>query len=171
MDVLSGRRLDTSSQTYFDLAAAFLYHNIERRIHELELDRTSLAYRYSTSALRNIFLGNRVSAAMSIKWPTTEYVRGDGFSTFSAMVLKMINIFTGRRGFSTKKGYLGVGPPGLLQGDIVSVLQGFRLPVILRKVGSQYVLVGTCFVLGLMDEEAMQAVEQGSAQLQEIEIQ
>lgn len=170
VDVLSNRRLEASSRTYYYLAAVFLHYTIERNIYDLGLDRTLLVNRGSASALRRSFLGNRINAVASSKWPTTEEVEADGFSVFSSMVRKMSRLFAERRGFLTKKGFLGIGPPGLLEGDVISYLRDCRMPVILRKVDSHYVLVGTCFVLGLMDGAAMQPAEHGTAQLQEIEI-
>jgi hypothetical protein len=170
VDILSNRRLEASSRTYYYLAAVFLHHTIERNIYDLGLDRTLLVNRGSTSALRRSFLGNRINAVASSQWPTTEEVEVDGFSVFSPMVRRMSTLFAERRGFLTKKGFLGIGPPDLLEGDVISFLRDCRMPVILRKVDSHYVLVGTCFVLGLMDGEAMQAAEHGTAQLQEIEI-
>ena len=63
--------------------------------------------------------------------------------------------------FETPLGFLGLAPRGGLPGDIVCVLKDCGVPVILRKVDSHYLFVGTAFVLGLMDGEARRFVEGG----------
>jgi hypothetical protein len=63
--------------------------------------------------------------------------------------------------FDTKDGYLGLAPNGTLPGDLVCVLKGCGVPVVLRKSGNQYLHVGTCFVLGLMEGEARPLLMQG----------
>jgi hypothetical protein len=75
-----------------------------------------------------------------------------------------------RRLFHTPDGYLGLGPPELLPGDLVCVLCGCSIPLLLRRVDSHYTLVGHCFVLGLMDGEAAQRVKEARAEIQCFEI-
>ncbi|KAI9868856.1 MAG: hypothetical protein M1813_004707 [Trichoglossum hirsutum] len=74
--------------------------------------------------------------------------------------------------FQTASGYLGLGPRGIRQDDLVCVLQESTAPVVLRKVDSHYVHVGPCFILGLMDGEAKDLVvaEGGGSEVQEFEI-
>ena len=56
----------------------------------------------------------------------------------------------------TRKGYYVLGPKTTEPGDIVCVLYGGKLPFILRPWGeSHYLLVGECYVHGLMHGEAM----------------
>jgi hypothetical protein len=55
----------------------------------------------------------------------------------------------------TKKGYYVLGPKVLEAGDIVCVLLGGKMPFCLRPLGSKYLLIGECYVHGLMDGEAM----------------
>jgi hypothetical protein len=63
------------------------------------------------------------------------------------------------RHFYTKKGYLGYRPKVLEEGDLICVFPNCRLPIALRKVEDYYHLVGTCFVLGLIDGEAAKILE------------
>ena len=72
-----------------------------------------------------------------------------------------------RRLFLTMNGYLGLGPDTLQEGDVLCVLGGGDVPYILRPVKSndyskmKYLLVGECYVDGLMSGEAVVALAQG----------
>lgn len=67
--------------------------------------------------------------------------------------------------FWTSNGYLGWGPPGIVGGDRVCVIIGCDVPVVLRSVGDHYIHIGPCWVLGLMDGEALEKTSLGSARL------
>lgn len=62
--------------------------------------------------------------------------------------------------FRTASGYYGLGPP-VEKGDIVCVLFGGTTPYCLRPVGPNYLLVGECYVYGLMNTEAMKMMDRG----------
>lgn len=71
-------------------------------------------------------------------------------------------IRAGYRLFSTQSGYIGIGPPGMQEADVVCVLRRCTTPVLLRRAGESdkaFKLVGSCFVLGLMDGEASVTIE------------
>ncbi|KAH8745963.1 heterokaryon incompatibility protein-domain-containing protein [Hyaloscypha sp. PMI_1271] len=74
--------------------------------------------------------------------------------------------------FETESGYLGLGPPEMLRDDVVCVLCQSSVPVILRRVDSHYIHVGSSFVLGLMEGEARERylIESSTSDLQEFEI-
>jgi hypothetical protein len=74
------------------------------------------------------------------------------------------------RHFYTKKGWLGYGPKVLEDGDLICVFPSYRLPTALRKVGDYYQLIGTCFVLGLMDGEAAQMLNRAEVFMQKFDI-
>lgn len=65
--------------------------------------------------------------------------------------------------FLTKKGYLGVGPRYSKVGDEAWVIFGGYAPFLVRKVGGsemkRHVMVGECYVHGVMKGEAMQDSE------------
>jgi len=63
--------------------------------------------------------------------------------------------------FISKTGYMGVGPKAVEDGDSICVVLGCEVPLLLRKNGDQYLLVGECFVWGLMDGEAMRMKRKG----------
>ncbi|OCL14656.1 hypothetical protein AOQ84DRAFT_272128, partial [Glonium stellatum] len=72
--------------------------------------------------------------------------------------------------FEMKQGYSGIGPIGAKDKDLVCVLFGLNCPIVLRRVKEHYVLVGPCYVLGLMDGEAIGFVEKGETELSDFEI-
>jgi hypothetical protein len=55
----------------------------------------------------------------------------------------------------TGRGYYVLGPAALEAGDVVCVLFGSKVPFCLRPMGRRYLLVGECYVHGLMKGEAM----------------
>ena len=55
---------------------------------------------------------------------------------------------------------MGLGPTTVVQGDVVGVLGGCKVPVVLRGVGgggggNRYRLVGETYVHGIMDGEGV----------------
>jgi hypothetical protein len=65
----------------------------------------------------------------------------------------------GRTMFWTKNGYLGSTWAEVIQGDFICLLFGCDLPVILRQINDHYIHIGTCFIVGLMDGEAFNDIE------------
>ncbi|KAG5820150.1 hypothetical protein H9Q71_000688 [Fusarium xylarioides] len=63
-----------------------------------------------------------------------------------------------------KKGYYVLGPSTLEAGDMVCVLFGCKVPFCLRRVGERYLLVGECYVHGLMKGEAMDMLAGGEVE-------
>lgn len=55
----------------------------------------------------------------------------------------------------------GMAPRGTMPGDTVAILKGYSAPVIIRKIESHYIFIGTCFVLGYMNGEARALIEKG----------
>ncbi len=70
--------------------------------------------------------------------------------------------------FRTRKGYFGLGPPGMLITDSISMVFGCKYPIVLRQRDSHFILVGVCFVLGFMGGEALKGADNSS--IKEIEI-
>jgi hypothetical protein len=60
----------------------------------------------------------------------------------------------------------------VVEGDIVCVLLGLRVPIVLRKVENHYEIVSTVYVHGLMNGEAIDVLEgiSGCYQLQDFEL-
>ena len=55
----------------------------------------------------------------------------------------------------TGKGYYVIGPDAMEQGDRVVVLFGGRTPYVVRRVEGGWMLLGECYVHGMMDGEAL----------------
>jgi len=62
---------------------------------------------------------------------------------------------------------MGLGPAQVDEGDLVALIYGVSAPVILREVSSspgtpsRYLLVGDCYVYGLMHGETLELGEEG----------
>lgn len=61
----------------------------------------------------------------------------------------------------TTNGYYVLGPKVTEVGDIVCVFLGGKMPFVLRPWGTRYLLVGECYVHGLMNGEAIESMEIG----------
>jgi hypothetical protein len=63
--------------------------------------------------------------------------------------------------FKTIQGHIGLGLDCLWIGDIVCILFGAGVPFILRPEDDHYLLVGECYVHGIMDGEAIKKWREG----------
>jgi hypothetical protein len=59
----------------------------------------------------------------------------------------------GRRMFTSKDRYFGLGPRDVQIGDCLAFLEGGRVPYILRQKDQTYELVGDCYIDGVMKGE------------------
>jgi hypothetical protein len=57
--------------------------------------------------------------------------------------------------FVTEQGFVGLGPVLLEKGDDICVLPGLSVPFVMCEGDTFYEMIGPCFVIGLMDGEAM----------------
>ena len=60
-----------------------------------------------------------------------------------------------RRAWLSDTGFVGLGPPAMLEGDVVVVFRGSPVANVLRRIGDRgrWVLVGEAYVHGVMDGE------------------
>ena len=72
----------------------------------------------------------------------------------------------GRRLIRTAKhGFLGLAPEATQEGDIIAILYGLSVPVVLRQIhgtpdgDNVFILIGECFIYGMMDGEALRFKE------------
>jgi len=80
-----------------------------------------------------------------------------------------------RRLFFTSSGLLGLGPAGMMSGDVVVVLLGGKVPFVLRQVGgegegAQWRLIGECYVDGVMYGEMVEERD-GDGERKRLEIE
>jgi hypothetical protein len=66
--------------------------------------------------------------------------------------------------FTTSSGHFGTGDDTVEPGDLVCVLFGGNTPFVLRGIDNHYILVGECYVHGMMHGEAMAALESGEVE-------
>jgi hypothetical protein len=79
---------------------------------------------------------------------------------FQVIVVDAMLHYAPRRRFSvTRKGYMGLGPPGTEKGDRICILKGCSAPVLLRKEGEFHHLVGETYVCYIMDGEIMEGLQ------------
>ncbi len=92
---------------------------------------------------------------------------------FSHRILDMNKDIMNHSFLMTDDGRMGSGPLGAAEGDWVVVLNGMRIPVVLREVPTRilagdsndscYQFVGTAYVHGVMDGEAVDIASTGAA--------
>jgi hypothetical protein len=71
-------------------------------------------------------------------------------------------VMANRQVFTTERGFLGIRPRALREGDICCILFGAMVPIMLRrKPNSRYVLVGESYVHSIMQGETMEAFREG----------
>jgi hypothetical protein len=75
------------------------------------------------------------------------------------------NVMAWRRLMGTVNGRMGLAPAAARLGDSIAVLIGCSTPILLRKLGSGWAVVGECFVQGIMYGEVF---ESGSLELVDI---
>lgn len=84
----------------------------------------------------------------------------------------MLPMICERQLFMTSKGYLGLGPGCVQEGDLVCTLAGASVPLILRREDSgQYALVGESYVHGMMHGNAEESSTEATPPVQEFTIQ
>jgi hypothetical protein len=63
--------------------------------------------------------------------------------------------------FVTASGHIGLGPDEMKPGHQLCILAGSPMPVILCQRGDHYEFIGDCFVDGIMEGEAIEALKSG----------
>ena len=94
-------------------------------------------------------------------------VRGDSANGSKERFTRDAYVFWNcRRFFRTVKGYLGLGPQSLMEGDLCCVLFGAKVPFVLRKADRGYILVGECYIQGIMRGEAIEMWRSGGSEVE-----
>ncbi|KAG8165216.1 hypothetical protein KVR01_005491 [Diaporthe batatas] len=97
-----------------------------------------------------------------------EMIEEQDAMAYVAVDFAITSAIKGRRLFTTEKGYLGLGPAAMAEGDLVQIMAGGHTPFVTRRidkhkaidipgVGKQdcLSLIGDCYVHGIMDGEAL----------------
>ena len=102
--------------------------------------------------------GDLYHAFMRIFEPASEgksSARPKTFPFFTAVEL----LAGGKRFCVTKDGYVGLIPLRARRGDVICVLLGATVPFVIRKKSNgNFLLIGECYIHGLMDGEALDLV-------------
>lgn len=110
------------------------------------------------------FCGRRKSN----QWPYKEYGCNVSSPNVAAFTEETISAATARTFFVTQNGYMGLAPRFAKKGDLICVLLGCSVPIIIRKVEANYVVVGDAYIYGMMQGEMMEEVEKGRLHVQDL---
>ena len=92
-------------------------------------------------------------------------------AAYRTLLTMAINNLKTYRFSVSSDGSFVMGLPVMLKGDIVCVLFGSDMPVVLREIGGKrYVLVGDCYVHGIMNGEAIERMRVGRYKAEEFRI-
>jgi hypothetical protein len=83
-------------------------------------------------------------------------------------VTQIEEVTAGRSFFVIAGGYMGLAPRFAEKGDLICVLLGCRVPIIIRKSGTNYLIVRDTYIYGMMDGEMMEEVGKGSLHVQDL---
>jgi hypothetical protein len=177
-DILAGGRMVPGNESFFHIATGFLATLIICHSYDSNLSLEECAQQLGLAAEPEFihtygeYLLGRDSHP--IPWSSIGQLIQHNRANDRHMVFKTLEYFQGavmgRRCFQTKEGYLGLGPVGISPGDIIYMLLGFTGPIALRRVEGHFIVVGICFVLGLMDGEAFAVIESEPSKVQNLEI-
>ncbi|KAF4993432.1 hypothetical protein FDECE_13398 [Fusarium decemcellulare] len=68
-----------------------------------------------------------------------------------------VNVMAWRRLFGTRDGRMGLGTPAAKVGDSIAILNGCNTPMVLRRSGKDWAIVGECYVHGIMHGEVVES--------------
>jgi hypothetical protein len=136
----------------FDLAGTFW--DLLRKPFALLLQKMEIS-----GGIDKILLGERAKYRFRVE-PGSQY---------SSVVLALSRKFTSLCFFVSSNGYMGYGPE-CQPGDIVCILLGCSVPLILRPRNHGYVILGQCFVLGVMNGELFNLYSDGNRRIDTKEV-
>jgi hypothetical protein len=113
---------------------------------------------FASSFSEHLLGGHSMEVEREVQsWKSARSALEDAASSYGKGLIAALRVIplenSDKRFFETSDGFLGLGPRGMQNNDFIGVLSSCSMPVVLRKAGSHYELVGYCFVLGLMDGE------------------
>jgi hypothetical protein len=60
---------------------------------------------------------------------------------------------SGRVIILTGQGYMGLAPEATKKGDSIALFKGGKLPFVIRKEGKNWIIIGNCYIHGIMNGE------------------
>ena len=114
----------------------------------------------TTAALNLLFMGMKDTPVPEHKHlmspPFLQVLAGEGFGgPFDHILVTPIvrQRYPSLTFFRTSKGYLGFGDEATMPGDAIVEIHGLLMPLVLRKKGATWRLLGPSFVVGIMSGE------------------
>lgn len=154
------RKTKTSQNNIRDIAYVGGGTVAEAYLRTLMMDRGGMGHR----------LGSEINGVLSFKseiidGDTSDEDDGPGLlaKMFATSLKVVIEQGTSRRRLMiSKKGYIGLVPPGAQEDDHICVLFGCTVPVIIRKVYDYHTFIGESYVHSIMDGEAISQMNDGA---------
>jgi hypothetical protein len=75
-----------------------------------------------------------------------------------------------RQLITSQRGHIGLCTRDAREGDLICILLGVRVPLILRKQDDHYVIIGDCYVDGIMDGETIPDMESGKFKVEKFDV-
>ncbi|PQE13916.1 heterokaryon incompatibility protein [Rutstroemia sp. NJR-2017a BBW] len=121
--------------------------------------------------LEDIILGPQFRDGFEIKNLRVGYVETlDDVARreYQDAILWAMRVLAWRRLVVTRGGYLGLAPAAAKAGDVVVVVPGCDVPLVLRREGERFRVLGEGYVHGIMAGELQGMLEQGTRKLVDI---
>jgi hypothetical protein len=149
-DESNGKRISSDLLGARDLVVGFasdLAQNYPDAMRSLRLQHLDSGAQ-SNEIIRMIYNSAKNVPAASQGLPESDF-------SFSAYKRNKEALVGGRYFFMTRRGLLGRAAVEVNPGDDIYIVLGLGVPIAMRKVGQHFVIIGECFILGLMDGEGM----------------
>jgi hypothetical protein len=114
---------------------------------------------YTEISMLEPFLG-KPDSENGLSWPNFEDME-QGKNCSVQFMSEHMAVCKEKNFFITRDGYMGLGPLGTEPGDRICVLLGCDVPLLIRPEDNHYVVVGACYVYGMMKGEVMHAARKG----------
>jgi hypothetical protein len=129
---------------------------IEAYIRTLVTDRTAAHERLDNASYEAFWKNSVLSLDCLSIDPTTRF-QGQ------VVASNMLHRICQRSLIVSEKGYIGLGPAKVQNGDLMCILYGCSVPIILRQEDDHFLFVGEAYVHGAMYGEIMHSLEIGKA--------
>jgi len=180
LHMVTGKRLAPGTRSFRDALAAFLYSlgkGLDRGHEERVNDDTTDKYpdyiasflhwvgqdhrgAQSVEQILDLFLGKELRSDPRLAWKKRkdELTRGQYHYEHCHRVSRiLVNSLSGGHLIETENGLFGMASGLVQKGDAVCVLFGCPIPIILRKMGENWVIVQSCYVYGFDEGSSLEA--------------